>query len=108
MVQAPWSFTGSSAMTLYAIHNGHSVENNTPLDPSDWARCVQVLRLLFKDDELAKKRHIERVAELFECPIWSAFGEHYDELMRVFESEMHDNFAPGTYEYMQWLRGEAS
>jgi len=101
-----WEFEGQSAKTLYATHNGHLIDCNYPHDPDDLCRCIQVLRLLFQDNQLRKMSLMKEVARKYKSREWRLLNKNWEQLIEIFESEWGKQSAPKTYQFMQDLYNE--
>lgn len=94
-----WEGIGQSSLCLRDYRSSHSY----PYDPDDWCRCIQVLRMMFGDDDEKKREHILYVAKAINSKQWENIGNNYYRLMYIFQSEWENDRAPKTYHFMQKL-----
>lgn len=75
-------------------------EKPYPHDPADLDRCRKLL--------LAVPAMAAHVAEMASYgPVWKAYIENWDELIKMLESELPTGSAPRTYDWMQKLQEAA-
>ena len=93
---------GASSQAMLAVKLGveeHQLRHgfSHPCDPADLNRCIQTFGW-------GKPDWMHGVT-----PVWTAFVEHWDELVETFKSELDnpDCRAPETYKLMQKIRQEA-
>ena len=100
-----WNFEGLSSKCIYGFYSGHVVKLNYPHDPDDLCRCIQVLRLLFKDNEQRKAELLNQIGEKYKSKQYLALAENWHELMRIFKEEWNYETAPKTYNFMERIYG---
>lgn len=96
-----WKYDGMSAKFIYGFAKKNKQEYAYPHDPDDLCRCIQVLRLLFGEDEYAKKYFLKTIGMIENSKQHKLLGDNWFELMLVFRSEWKQREAPNTYEFMQ-------
>ena len=91
--------TGASGQTMLAVKLGleeHQLRHGFqhPYDPADLNRCLRT----FGWDTPEFMRGV--------TPTWTAYVEHWDELVETFKSELGnpERYAPKTYALMQEIR----
>lgn len=94
--------TGMSGEAMLAVKLGlkdHQLRHvfSHPCDPADLLRCIKTFGW-------GRPEWMRGVT-----PMWTAFVEHWDELVKTFESELNnpDRRAPKTYKLMQEIMQEA-
>lgn len=96
--------TGASSETLaFAAYGIKKQLNRTPSDPSDFNRCLLLVK---KVPEIKSKIH--KVVEMYPKSKWGAVVENWDSLERCFIDEAGLNWcksrrAPKTYKMMKDL-----
>jgi hypothetical protein len=97
-----WAYDGLSAQTIYGFANNRvEVGCNYPHDPDDLCRCIQVLRLLLKDDESAKVLLLSKLADAKGSREYKALADNWIELMKIFCEEWDCCEAHRTYAFMK-------
>lgn len=105
-VEQSWNYDGQSAKCIYGFATGNRTELNYPHDPDDWCRCLQVLRLLYSNNDSIKVYLLNRIGEHYKSKHYIALAENYYELMRIFKTEWESNLAQKTYNFMRRIYGE--
>ncbi len=102
-----WAFDGMSAQTIYDFYQDYNrLGCNYPLDPDDLCRCIQVLRLIFRDNEEAKTRLLAKIGREKDSKEYKALSDNWIELMNIFKEEWETYSAPKTYDFMKKIYSE--
>lgn len=96
-----WEMDGMSAKCLYGVRHHISVPCAYPHDPDDLCRCIQVLRLMFGDDDNACITHVEKVSNFHDSVVWRRYAKRWSELISLFMTEWKSPSAPKTYALMK-------
>lgn len=89
--------TGMSSKYMSSqLTNACSAERAYPRDPSDFGRCLGLLK--------AAPELREKIGQMRECgPQWAALVDHWDELESLYNEELPTGKAPKTYSRMREL-----
>jgi hypothetical protein len=78
-----WNFDGLSAKCIYGFYGGHIPQLNYPRDPDDLCRCIQVLRMLFQDDEQRKIELLYDIGLKYNSKEYTALAQNWHEIGRA-------------------------
>lgn len=102
--------TGTSSIAIWSVMMGvhtSSSRHCTPSDPSDFGRCVRLLKLIPEwEDNLDKLRVIDfdRNINGVKYPkVWSSFVDNYWKMKRLYIQESNLGQAPKLYKLMHSL-----
>ena len=82
-----WNYNGLSAKCIYGFVMNNRQEFNYPHDPDDLCRCIQVLRMLFRDNEEKKIDILRSIGATYNSKEYLALANNWNELMDILKSE---------------------
>ena len=93
-----WDDYGESSLTLLAVHCRMNKKNHqTPVDPSDFKRCVHLFECL----EFGKGEILTLLSQTSDkYPEWKPFAHEWDNLMVIYNREKDNKSAPELYKVM--------
>jgi len=97
-----WKDYGESSLTLLAVHCGMDKEEpSIPYDPSDFRRCVHLIKCLGLTLQ-QEKELLQKTIQIY--PKWIPFVKNWGKLMGLYIKEREQYSAPKLYEALLNLR----
>jgi hypothetical protein len=91
-----WKDYGESSLTLLAVHCGIDKEEPAvPLDPSDFMRCIHLIKCLNLNLQ-QEKELLHKTMKKY--PIWIPFVKKWGKLMALYNEEKNQEKAPKLYQ----------
>lgn len=102
MKTTKWDNYGESSLTLLSAYCGITKASPTiPYDPSDFVRCVHLIKCL--DLTLEEEKNLLNHTA-FVYPIWKPYAKKWGKLMGLYIKEKNKKQAPKLYKALQKLR----
>jgi hypothetical protein len=97
-----WEDYGESSLTLLAVYCSMDKESpTTPLDPSDFRRCIHLFECLDLGERGIFKLLYQAAGKY---PAWKPFAEEWDTLTSLYNEEKDQDRAPKLYKAMLNIR----
>ena len=100
-IKIKWSDYGESSLTIVAYLLKITKEKPAiPRDSSDFRRCIHLFECLGYKYHL--KKLITEVSKVY--PVWEGIAENWDKLMKLYNEEKDNRFAPRLYGFLKECR----